>query len=225
MAVVGRVLLIPKGDYDASATYNALDWVRYNGASWVCKLDNTTNITPTISATTNWQLLAEDGTVGGWSSIANKPFETVGAGLDVTNDADKALYIPMDASPTSGSNKPVTSGGVYTALSNKQDTLTFDNVPTQNSDNPVKSGGVYSSLDEFTAAETQSGTTVTFSGLNPSYGYQLFWDDASDSGDLAVPKPININKTIDSGTGLMTLVYTIKGGSSGSSQFKLRILK
>lgn len=33
------------------------------------------------------------------------------------------------------------------ALSGKQDILTFDNVPTSGSDNPVKSGGIYTALD------------------------------------------------------------------------------
>ena len=145
--------------------------------------------------------------------------------LQYDSATSKWVNVTFTDSIVQNSTKAAESGAVYTALEGKEDTLTWDNVPTQNSDNPVKSGGVYSALDEFTAAETQNGTTVTFTDLNPSYGYKLFWDDASASGDLVIPKPININKTIDSGTGLMTLVYTIKGGSSGSSQFKLRILK
>lgn len=52
-----------------------------------------------------------------------------------------------DASPTENSNKLVKSGGVYTALAAKQNTLTFDNAPTENSDNPVKSGGIKTALD------------------------------------------------------------------------------
>ena len=52
----------------------------------------------------------------------------------------------MDNAPTSGSNHPTKSSGVYTALAGKQATLTFDNAPTQNSNNPVKSGGIFSAL-------------------------------------------------------------------------------
>ena len=37
---------------------------------------------------------------------------------------------------------------VYTALSGKQDTLTFDTTPTVNSTNPVTSGGVYNAITE-----------------------------------------------------------------------------
>lgn len=50
---------MPKGTYDAGATYNHLDWVRYNGKAWVCKADNVTNVTPTEGQT--WTVLAEDG--------------------------------------------------------------------------------------------------------------------------------------------------------------------
>ena len=88
MAAIGRVLLIPKGDYSGSTAYNALDWVRDNGAAWVCKVDNTIGIAPPALPTTsnaNWQVLAEDGTVSGsvaWTSVNNKPFDDV----DTTDD-------------------------------------------------------------------------------------------------------------------------------------------
>lgn len=54
--------------------------------------------------------------------------------------------LTFDSTPTSGSQNPVTSGGVYSALSTKQDTLTIDTIPTFNSSNPVTSGGVYTAL-------------------------------------------------------------------------------
>ena len=37
---------------------------------------------------------------------------------------------------------------ILTSLAGKQDTLTFDNVPTSGSNNPVKSGGVYSAFHD-----------------------------------------------------------------------------
>lgn len=43
-------------------------------------------------------------------------------------------------------DKLVIKSEMDTALSGKQDTLTFDDTPIQNSTNPVKSGGVYSAL-------------------------------------------------------------------------------
>ena len=60
--------------------------------------------------------------------------------------------LTFDNSPTENSTNPVKSGGVYTALAGKQDTLTFDNAPTANSNNPVKSGGVYTAVGVWTSA-------------------------------------------------------------------------
>ena len=54
--------------------------------------------------------------------------------------------LTFDTAPVAGSQKPVTSGGIFTALGNKQDSLTFDSSPRQGSSNPVRSGGVFSAL-------------------------------------------------------------------------------
>ena len=59
---------------------------------------------------------------------------------------EKQNTLTFDDVPTSGSNNPVKSGGVYTGLAVKQDTLTFDDAPTSGSDNPVKSGGIYTAM-------------------------------------------------------------------------------
>ena len=64
----------------------------------------------------------------------------VGTPWMITDDTD------IDTTPTQNSSNPITSGGVYTALQNKQDTLTFDSTPTQSSTNPVTSGGVQAAL-------------------------------------------------------------------------------
>ena len=57
-----------------------------------------------------------------------------------------------DTTPTENSTAPVTSGGVYTALGLKQDTLTFDSTPTDESINPVTSGGLF---NEFGSVNTK----------------------------------------------------------------------
>ena len=59
-ASAGRVLLIPKGDWNAEATYTGLDWVRHNGAAWVCK-NTCTDVEPTEENSDNWQIIARDG--------------------------------------------------------------------------------------------------------------------------------------------------------------------
>ena len=59
-ASAGRVLLIPKGDWNANTTYTGLDWVRHNGAAWICK-NTCTGIEPTEANADNWQMMARDG--------------------------------------------------------------------------------------------------------------------------------------------------------------------
>ena len=54
--------------------------------------------------------------------------------------------LTIDATPTSGSTHVVESGGVYAALQDKEDTLTWDTVPTENSNNPVTSDGIFDAL-------------------------------------------------------------------------------
>ena len=60
----------------------------------------------------------------------------------------QALQLPslMDSTPTENSNRPVRSGGIYTALAGKQPTLTIDTIPTKGSNNPVSSDGLYTAL-------------------------------------------------------------------------------
>ena len=67
---IGRILLMPKGDYSASTTYNMLDWCRYNGKAWVCKQDNTVGIAPSESAV--WTMLVQDGSGGTGSGDMQK---------------------------------------------------------------------------------------------------------------------------------------------------------
>ncbi len=68
----------------------------------------------------------------------------------------------FDSAPMEGSSKPVTSGGVHTALAGKQDTLTFDSAPADRSSNPVTSGGVYNAVN--TLAGTVSDSVSALEG-------------------------------------------------------------
>ena len=68
----------------------------------------------------------------------------------------------VDSVPTNGSDNLVKSGGVYSALASKQNTLTFDGSPTYGSGNPVTSGGIYNALT--VKANTSDLATVATSG-------------------------------------------------------------
>lgn len=60
MTDLGRILLLPKGAYDPSASYELLDVVTYQRNTYVCKSTTSiTGIAPTD--TTNWQIMSEHG--------------------------------------------------------------------------------------------------------------------------------------------------------------------
>lgn len=69
----------------------------------------------------------------------------------------------IDPVPTEDSPNAVSSGGVYDALQEKQDTLIFDPVPIEESTNPVESGGIYSALLLINTALTGKQNTITTS--------------------------------------------------------------
>ena len=55
-ASAGRVLIIPRGDYNSATTYNMLDMVFYSGKSYICKQTSTGN-DPTN--TVYWQIMID----------------------------------------------------------------------------------------------------------------------------------------------------------------------
>ena len=60
MAIAGRILIIPKGNWDANTQYEMLDLVRNNKASWIAKRPNK-NVIPSESNSDDWQVMAKDG--------------------------------------------------------------------------------------------------------------------------------------------------------------------
>lgn len=123
MATIGRVLLMPKGDYNGTTVYNNLDWVRYNGIAWVCKVDGTVGVVPDVTAS-EWQVLAQDGSVSGsvnWSSINNKPFDdiAVDGGLDVDGSNNLILdtsYLTSDNISYDNTSSGLTASDVQDAI-------------------------------------------------------------------------------------------------------------
>jgi hypothetical protein len=117
------------------------------------------------------------------------------------HDPVKQDTLTFDATPASGSANPVTSGGVFAALSGKadaaavytkaesdallaekQDTLTFDAAPASGSANPVTSGGVFAALSG--KQDTLSFDTMPTAGSgNPvtSGGIRAALDDISQA--------------------------------------------
>lgn len=98
--------------------------------------------------------------------------------------------VALDSSPTSGSNNPVSSGGVHSALDGKQNTLTFDNTPTANSNKPVTSKGIKTALDNkvkmFTATIPSTGWTSQSSGAYYTINLTVSGILATDTPDIGI---------------------------------------
>ena len=144
---IGRILLMPRGDYSVSAVYNSLDWVRHSGSAWVCTTDNTTGVTP-AAGVPEWQLMASDGSVGGWSSLAGKPFETLGKGMK--KDTDDSLTIKIGNNLLLGSVLDVAVKNTYIGTGTS-------------SDRPISGQGVADAIEQVydgTSSKAQSGTAV-----------------------------------------------------------------
>lgn len=91
MKSLGKILLTPKGEYSKTTVYRNLDWVRYDGGSWVCKIDGTVGIAP--AENDNWTCIAQNGSVAGeigWNKVTGKPFNGVSE-EDFTVDEDGNL--------------------------------------------------------------------------------------------------------------------------------------
>lgn len=126
----------------------------------------TADVTGLDAALTNANKVT-DVKVNGTSVVTNKSANiTVDSSLSTTsnnpiknstvatkfNSVDSAISgkqdkLTFDSTPTANSTKPVTSGGVKSALDAKQDKLTFDDEPKSASSNPVTSDGIKQAID------------------------------------------------------------------------------
>lgn len=108
----------------------------------------------------------------------------------------------VDPTPTEGSDNPVSSGGVYTALQSKMDKKEIDPAPIENSLNLVTSGGVYAAFELFDrdvildGVLTAGQTSITFTDdhLAEDQLISIFTDDRDvNPTDMMVDKT---NKTL-----------------------------
>ena len=60
MAVAGKIMPRPRGDYDSTVVYDVIDFVAYNNCLWLCKKPNTIGIEPNSLNTDYWMLCTSD---------------------------------------------------------------------------------------------------------------------------------------------------------------------
>ena len=59
MTSAGKILIMPKGDYDSTKTYEILDLVKHGGTSWLAKKSVPVGIAPTNENVEYWQNIFE----------------------------------------------------------------------------------------------------------------------------------------------------------------------
>ena len=80
--------------------------------------------------------------------------------------------------------------------------------------------------DTFTPSVTQVNGKATFDNLDPSYGYDLYYDDNGATGSITVPTWAGtVTKTTGTTSGTIKLAYDITNGTDGASKWALRILR
>lgn len=89
-AIAGRVLLIPKGNYDSATTYTMLDMVVYNGSSYICKQE-CTGVVPTN--TTYWMLNASGSAVAYINDIGDVVITNVSNGQVLMYDSTTQKWV------------------------------------------------------------------------------------------------------------------------------------
>lgn len=103
--------------------------------------------------------------------------------------------------------------------SNKQDTLTFDSTPTSNSTNPVTSGGVYTALSDMATLAspaftgTPTSTTPTAGDDSTKIATTAFVNDAIDTAiaDAGIPSSSTITGIQTRLTGVENALNAVSG--------------
>ena len=105
-----------------------------------------------------------------------------GTGIDITEDV---ISVDADTTPTSGSAKPVTSGGVYTALENKQNKLTAGANVQINNNTISATDTKYNNATQSTAGLMSASDKTKLDGIaaGAEVNVQANWTEADNTKD------------------------------------------
>ena len=144
--VLGKVSVVPRGDYSASTTYYALDIVGYNGGSYLA-MKEVTGVTPSNDQV-NWMQLSGPG-LPGVDGVTFTPSVSESGEISWTNDGDKENPDPVNIMGPAGA-----AAGFGTV------TATADNTSSETPSVDVQSSG----------PDTAKNFTFAFSGLKGNPG-------------------------------------------------------
>lgn len=147
--VLGKVSVVPKGDYSASTTYYALDIVGYNGGSYLA-MQQIIGVTPSNDGV-NWMQLSGPGLPGenGTNGVTFTPSVSEAGVISWTNDGEEENPDPVDIM-----GPPGAAAGFGTV------TATADNTSSETPSVDVQSSG----------PDTAKNFTFAFSGLKGNPG-------------------------------------------------------
>lgn len=94
MASAGRILIMPKGDYDANTTYEMLDLVNHNNVTWLAR-KTATGIEPSTENHEYWQRMFMGGYVSTSGAIMTGDLEIARNGATYrlrVGDKSKSIF-------------------------------------------------------------------------------------------------------------------------------------
>lgn len=144
--VLGKVSVVPRGDYSASTTYYALDIVGYNGGSYLA-MQQVTGVTPSNDGV-NWMQLSGPG-LPGVDGVTFTPSVSEAGVISWTNDGEEENPDPVDIM-----GPPGAAAGFGTV------TATADNTSSETPSVDVQSSG----------PDTAKNFTFAFTGLKGKPG-------------------------------------------------------
>ena len=196
MISAGRVLLMPKGAYDPSTTYEMLDIVSYNGSSYIAK-DTTTGNLPTD--TTYWQLSAYGGQAANIagnfaeleiSSVASTTHYADDIFVDENSQLMKATQTINigDTIDVNTNCTPTTVEALITSLSDRVDSLDSTNRKLQGAIEIAAQTDLHSlALGEYYKKQTSFYVTNAPTGIDqdPTAVFRLTIEAALDNASQA----------------------------------------
>lgn len=194
----GRVLIIPKGEYNNATQYQMLDIVRYNGSMYIAKK---TTIGNTPADGEYWMLCVIGASNVRWGDITG----ILANQSDLVNALDaKQNTLTFDNIPTAGSTNPVTSDGIASVVSALNSNLS-QKVSSVNGETPDTNGNVSLNAEDIPSngigskevsgnpiivtdavAENAQNLSVELEPIQDLHGYDHPWAGGAGKNKLPV---------------------------------------
>lgn len=174
MADAGKIMIMPKGAYDASASYEVLDLVTHKGNVWVAKR-NVTGVEPNSANSADWFLMADlanylpksGGEINGTTDL--KSYDATNIAMNVANSL-RSIGMRVYSNGVADFFDYTNNKNIFRSMADG--TNTFNGTATGNL--PLSGGTV-----------TKNGTKVMgIHNTNSDYTLFEFYGNGSELGSL-----------------------------------------